>query len=73
MRQTIEEIRAAYRREWVLIVDWEDDELGRLVAGKVIAHSPHRRDVDAKLAESKQRRFAIRYTGPVPDDYLAVL
>ena len=69
MRQTLEEIRAAYRREWVLIVDCEYDELRQLVAGTVIAHSPHRRDVYAKLVECEHDHCAFEYTGPVPEDY----
>ena len=73
MRQTIEEIRAAYPREWVLIVDCEEDESAQLVAGRVLAHSPHRRDVYVKLAEYKGKDCALEYTGPVPKDQAYLL
>ena len=74
MPQTLEEIRAAYPREWVLIADYEEDEGGRAVSGTVVAHSPHRRDVYCKLAEfADQPRLAMQYTGPFPQDQLYML
>lgn len=69
MPQTLKEIRAAYPREWVLIVECEFDEAERLVGGRVLVHSPHRRDVYARLAELRdERHCAVEYTGPVPED-----
>ena len=74
MPQTLEEIRAAYPREWVLIADYEEDEAGWVLSGTVLAHSPHRRDVYIKLAElAEHPRLAVQYTGPVPQDQLYLL
>ena len=68
MPQTLEEIRAAHPREWVLVVDCEEGEAGELVSGTVIAHSPHRRDIYIKQAEGGYDQCAIQYTGPFPED-----
>ena len=74
MSQTLEEIRAAHPREWVLIVDCEFDESERLVGGRVLVHSPHRRDVYTKLADlTDERHCAVEFTGPVPADQLYLL
>lgn len=73
MRRTVQEIRAAYEREWVLIVDCEFDESGRLVAGDVLVHSPHRSDIYARMAECRHKHCAVEYTGPFPRDYAALL
>ena len=70
MRQTMEEIRAAYPREWVLIADYEEDESGGVISGTVIAHSPHKKDVYIKMGEFNEHpRLAAQYTGPFPKDY----
>ena len=74
MPQTLEDIRAAYPREWVLIADYEEDEAGRVTSGTVLVHSPHRSDVYRKLAEfADEPRLAMQYTGPFPSDQLYML
>ncbi len=66
--QTMKEVRAAYPREWVLIVDCEFDESERLVGGRVLVHSQRRRDVYARLGDlGEERHCAVEYTGPVPE------
>ncbi len=67
-KQTIEEMREAYRDEWVWIVDCEDDELGQLVRGRVVAHSPRRSDVHKAMLEHPARSGAIRCFRKVPAD-----
>ena len=71
MRQTLDEIRAAYPREWVLIVDCEFDEEGNLVAGTVAAHSKRRDDVYREIP--RYRGGAVEFFGDIPSDYAAVL
>ena len=73
MRQTLEEIRAAYPREWVLMVDCEYDDSRRLVAATVLAHSPHRKDIYIKQSECDYDHCAIEYTGPFPEDLRVAL
>ena len=70
--QTIDEMREAYKDEWVFVVDWEDDESGRLVRGRVVAHSPRRSDV-YKYVANHHDGGAIEYLGEVPDDLVLML
>ncbi len=58
--QTIEEMRAAYPDEWVLIVDCEYDESRKLVRGRVAAHSPRRSDVHKEMLNHLLRNRAWR-------------
>ena len=69
--QTIDEMRAAYDGDWVLIVDCEHDEAGWVVRGRVAAHSPKRADIYRQM--SKYRTSAIRYLGKIPDDLIYAL
>ncbi len=65
--QTIDEMREAHRGEWAIIVDCEDDEYGRLVRGRVVAHSPDRNDIYEEMVNHPEGG-AIRYLGQIPAD-----
>lgn len=53
---SIDQIRRGYRREWLLIdVAKMDDATTRPLRGRVLAHSPHRDEID---------RASIRYPKP---------
>jgi hypothetical protein len=69
---TIDEITARFAPEWVLIGEPQTDESERLVAGKVLFHSPDRDLVDQKLLELRPARFAFRYLGSMPHDVALV-
>ena len=69
--QTIDEMRAAYDGEWVLIVDCEYDEGGRLVRGRVAAHGPRKSDAHREMVHYSSG--AIRYFGEVPADIIYIL
>jgi len=48
--QKIDKIKKRYRREWLLIaVDKFDESTTTPMTGRVLAHSPHRDEVWAKL------------------------
>lgn len=70
---TIEEIEARFPAEWVLIGDPQTDESQRLLAGKVLFHSPERDEVDRRLLELRPSRFAFRYLGTPPEGMAFVL
>ncbi len=70
---TIEEIEASFSSEWVLIGDPQTDSNQRLLAGRILFHSPDRDEVDRKLLELRPLRFAFRYLGDLPDDMAMVL
>ena len=70
---TIDEIKARYAPDWVLIGDPQTDELQRLRAGRVLFHSPNREEVYRKAIELRPLHFAFRYLGEWPEDMAFVL
>ena len=69
---SISKIREEYKDEWVLI-EYEDlDDNLNVRRGKVIAHSPSKEEIYARLSETKGKNVAIEYTGKLPED-LAVM
>jgi hypothetical protein len=70
---TIEEIEARYAPDWVLIGEPQTDETLRLLAGKVLFHSPDHDEVYRKAGELRPGRFAVRYLGEWPEDVAFVL
>ncbi len=72
---TIDQIRAAYPDEWVLIGNPDlgsDDVVGsvvsKLVSGIVLYHSKDKREIGYKTAELTENidRFTCIYTGQIP-------
>lgn len=56
--QNIESIKKKYRREWLLItVDKMDESTTTPLTGRLLAHSPHRYEVWAKLRAMKRPRL----------------
>ncbi|HEY1377723.1 MAG TPA: hypothetical protein VGF55_13065 [Gemmataceae bacterium] len=71
---TIEEIRAKYPDEWVLISQPRTDQYHKVLGGTVVAHSPDRDEVDAKSFELLiPRHFAVRFTGKRQPGHILVL
>jgi hypothetical protein len=70
---TIDEIKARYAPDWVLIGEPETDESQHLKAGKVLFHSPDRDEVYQKAIELRLGHFAFRYLGEMPEDMAFVL
>lgn len=66
--QTIDEMREAYKDEWVLIVDGDYDEAGWVLRGRVVAHSPRRDDVHKAMLEHPAKDVAIRCFRKIPAD-----
>ncbi len=69
----IGEMQTRYPSEWVLIGDPQTDDYQRLLAGRVLFHSPDRDAVDRKLLELRPTRYAFRYLGDIADDLVFVL
>ena len=70
---TIEEIKARYAPDWVLIGDPQTDESQRLRAGRILFHSPDREEVYQKAIELGLDHFAFRFLGEMPEDMAFVL
>jgi hypothetical protein len=70
---TIDEMKARYAPEWVLIGDPQTDELQRVRAGRVLFDSPDREAVYRKAVELRPGNFAFRYLGEQPEDMAFLL
>lgn len=70
---TAAEIEARFDSEWVLIEDPETDETLTVRRGAVRWHSKDRDEVYRKAVALRPRRFAILYTGKIPEDSAVVL
>ena len=64
---TMEEIKARYAPDWVLIAEPQTDEMQRLLGGKVIFHSTDRAALWDKVGELKLDRVAVRFLGEYPE------
>ena len=56
-----DEMRREYPDEWLLIVDYDVDNSGHIVAGVIERHSKVKKEVYSDLTEN--RSVAFRYTG----------
>jgi hypothetical protein len=65
---TMEEIKARYAPNWVLIVDYKSDEFQRVLGGRVVFASPDRDEVYDKALELPPGDVAYRYLGEWPTD-----
>jgi hypothetical protein len=70
---TIGEIEARFKAEWVLVEDPQTNEGLEVQGGKVRWHSQDRDEVYRKAVELRPRRFAVLYTGQMPEGTAIVL
>ena len=70
---TIAEIESQFKSEWVLVGDPETDESLEVQSGKVLYHSKDRDEVYRKAVEVRPKRFAMLYTGTIPQGTEIVL
>lgn len=70
---SMEEIKKKYNGEWVLIADYETDDLCRIKRGKVLAHGKDRNKVYRQLSKYHRIDMATRYIGEVPKDLTVIL
>ena len=61
------EIESEFDSEWVLVVEPETNEQLEVVKGKVVHHSKDRDEVYRKAIAIRPKRFAILYTGEIPE------
>ena len=67
------EIESEFDSEWVLVVEPETNEQLEVVKGKVVHHSKDRDEVYRKAIAVRPKRFAILYTGEIPEGSEVVL
>lgn len=70
---TITEITARFTAEWVLVEDPQTNDALEVQSGKVRHHSKDRDEVYRLAAALRPGRFAILYTGLMPEDTAIVL
>ncbi len=69
----IAEIESTFESEWVLVEDPETNKDLEVQSGKVRYHSKDRDEVYRKAVELRPKRFAMLYTGTIPEDTAVVL
>ncbi len=69
----IAQIEARFTSEWVLVEDPETNQALEVQRGKVRWHSKDREEVYRKAVELRPKRFAVLYTGRMPEDTAIVL
>jgi len=70
---SIREIKTQYESEWVLVEDPQTNEALEVQGGRVCWHSRDRDEVYRKAVELRPKRFAMLYTGKMPEDTAIVL
>ena len=69
---TMEEIKARFAPDWVLIGDYVSDKSLEIVSGRVLFHSPDRDAVYEEAMARKLDRSAVEFLGEVPADMVFV-
>jgi hypothetical protein len=70
---TAAQIRQQFESEWVLVEDLETNDALEVESGKVRWHSKERDEVYRKAVELRPKRFAMLYTGKMPEDTAIML
>lgn len=70
---TVAEIESRFNSEWVLVEDPEMNKSLEVQSGKVLYHSKDRDEVYRKAVELRPKRFAMLYTGTIPENTAIVL
>ena len=70
---TVQEIETQFDDEWVLIADPETDDHLQVLKGKVVCHSKDRDEVYRHLLASRPVRYAMLFTGELPENSAVVL
>jgi hypothetical protein len=63
----MEEIKARYAPDWVVIAEPQTNDQLEVLRGKVVFHGPDPDELLRKARESKLDRIAIRYLGEYPE------
>ena len=70
---TIAQIEARFDSEWVLVEAPQTDDALEVQSGKVCWHSKDREEVYRQAVVLRPKRFAILYTGKMPEDTAIIL
>jgi hypothetical protein len=70
---TLAEIHAQFAGEWVLVEDPQTNPALEVQSGRVLYHSKDRDEVYRQAIALRPARFAVLYTGTIPQDTAVVL
>ena len=70
---TLVEMQSQYEAEWILVGEPGTDEALEMRSGTVMFHSKDRDEVYRKAIELQPKRFAMVYTGSLPENTAIVL
>jgi len=70
---TISEIQSQFAGEWILVQDPQADAAHEIRSGHVLCHSKDRDEVYRQAVALHPARFAILFTGKIPQDTAIVL
>ena len=70
---TIAEIEAQFAAEWILVAEPETNDALEVQRGTVLSHSKDRDEVYREAVRLRPKRFAMLYTGALPQDTAIVL
>jgi endo-1,4-beta-mannosidase len=63
---TVAQIESRFESEWVLVEEPRTNEALEVQSGRVLWHSKDREEVYRKAVQVRPKRFAILYTGTMP-------
>jgi hypothetical protein len=67
---TAAQIEAQFQSEWILVEEPQTNEALEVQSGTVRWHSKDREEVYRKATEIRPKRFAILYTGKMPENVI---
>ena len=70
---TLAQIQEQFPSQWVLVGDPQTTETLEIESGAVLWHSNDRDEVYRKAVALRPKRFAVLYTGRIPEDTAVVL
>ncbi|OGQ81337.1 MAG: hypothetical protein A3F90_03480 [Deltaproteobacteria bacterium RIFCSPLOWO2_12_FULL_60_19] len=70
---TVAQIEAQFESEWVLLENPQTNEALEVQGGRVLWHGKDRDEVYRKAVELRPKRFAVLYTGKMPEGTAVVL
>ena len=70
---TLAQMETQFDSEWVLVGDPQTDDALEVQSGQVLWHSQDRDEVYRKAVELRPRRFAMLYSGKMPEDTAIIL
>ncbi|RMH72659.1 MAG: hypothetical protein D6675_04145 [Gemmatimonadetes bacterium] len=70
-RENLATIRKKYPNQWLLLADYDTDDVTSLVSGIVVSNSKNRATTYTKQMRTK-RKLCIDYTGDIPDDLVVI-